>query len=367
MQSLATTNQSSVRKFFRKFERALGAVSTDIGVDLGTANTLVYLKGKGVVLNEPTVVAVNHKTGQLVAVGNEAKGMLGRTPAHIEVIRPLIDGVISDFEITEEMLAYLIGRVRGDARSFISPRMIVGVPSGITNVERQAARDAARNAGARDVFLIDEPMAAAIGAKLPIHDAVGSMIIDIGGGTTDIAVISLGGIVTSRNLNVAGDHLNNDISSYIRDQFKVLIGEKTAENIKIVLASIANAGESKERVVRGRDVVTGLPREVVITDSDIHEAISPSVDAIVEAVRDVLEHTPPEVLADVMQQGIRLSGGGALIPGIASLLEEIIRVPVVVVPDPLRSVVRGIGVVLENIERYDDILTENEEELPPQF
>lgn len=356
-----------MRGIFRRIDRALEAVSTDIGVDLGTANTLVYLKGKGVVLNEPTIVAVNQKTGQLVAVGKEAKGMLGRTPAHIDVVRPLVDGVISDFEITEEMLSYLIGRVRSEIRTFVAPRVIVGVPSGITNVEMRAARDAARNAGARDVFLIEEPMAAAIGSKLPVGDAVGSMIIDIGGGNTDIAVISLNGIVTSRNLHVAGDHLNSDITGYIRDQFKVLIGDRTAENVKIALASIEHADDSKERVVRGRDVVTGLPREVVITDGDIREAISPGVDAIVEAVRDVLERTPPEVLADVMQRGIHLSGGGALIPGIARLLEEVIQVPVVVVPDPLRAVVRGTGMVLENIDRYEDILIEGEGELTPQL
>lgn len=354
-----------MKRIGKKINAFLSSLSTDIGIDLGTANILVYVKGKGIVINEPTIVAINKKTGQLVAVGNDAKTMLGRTPAHIEVIRPLSNGVISDFEVTEEMLSYLIAKVRQGTRSLIAPRVLIGVPSGITSVEMRAARDAARNAGAREVYLIEEPIAAAIGAKLPIHKAQGSMIIDIGGGTTDIAVISLNGIVTAKNLRVAGDHLNNDIVTYIRDQFKVLVGDRTAEDAKMTLASVEEHGESKELVIRGRDVVTGLPREVVITDSDIREAILGSVNAIVESTRDVIELTPPEVLADVMQRGITLAGGGALIPGVAVLLERVLKVPVVVVPDPLRAVVRGIGMVLENIENYEEILIENESELSP--
>lgn len=354
----------SIVKFIDKI---LESISTDIGIDLGTANTLVYIKGKGIVLNEPTIVAVNKKTGQLVAVGNEAKTMLGRTPSHIEVIRPLVDGVISDFEVTEEMLAYLIAKVRIGTRTIVAPRVLVGVPSGITNVEMRAARDAARNAGARDVFLIEEPVAAAIGAKLPVHKAQGSMIIDIGGGTTDIAVISLNGIVTAKNLRIAGDRLNQDIAAYIRDQFKVLVGDKTAEEAKIALASVEEKGESKELIVRGRDVVTGLPREVIITDADVREAILGSINSIVESVRDVIERTPPEVLADVMQRGIHLSGGGALIPGVARLLEEVLKLPVIVVPDPLRAVIRGAGMVLENLPQYEELLIENEGELSPQL
>lgn len=348
-------------------DRILSAFSTDIGIDLGTANTLVYVKGRGIIINEPTIVAINKKTGQLVAVGNAAKTMLGRTPSHIEVVRPLVEGVISDFEVTEEMLSYLIGKVRSETRVLISPRVLIGVPCGITNVEMRAARDAAKNAGARDVFLIEEPMAAAIGAKLPVDKAIGNMIIDIGGGTSNIAVISYSGIVTSKNLRLAGDHLNAAITSYIRDQFKVLVGDRTAEDAKIKLSSIREHGEVRELVVRGRDVVTGLPREVVITDSDIREAISQSVDSIVESVRSVLERTPPEVLADIMQRGIHLSGGGALIPGFASLLEEIIRVPVIVVPDPLRAVVRGTGIVLENLEAYEEILVDQSDELTPNL
>jgi len=350
-----------------RLRRVLDTVSTDIGIDLGTANTLVYVKGRGIVLNEPTIVAINRKTGQLVAVGKEAKTMQGRTPAHIEVVRPLVEGVISDFEVTEEMLGYLINKVRGDARTLIAPRVLIGVPCGITNVEMRAARDAAKNAGARDVFLIEEPMAAAIGAKLPVKQAVGSMIIDIGGGTANIAVISMGGVVTSTNLRTAGDHLNVAIVTYIRDQFKVLIGERTAEEAKVKLASIAHPDEPNDMVVRGRDVVSGLPREVVITDVDIRNAISHSVDSIVETVRGVLERTPPEVVADIMQRGIHLSGGGALIPGFAPLLEEVLQVPVIVVPDPLRAVVRGTGVVLEQLHTYEEVLIDNEAELSPQL
>jgi rod shape-determining protein MreB len=353
--------------FTRQLNAVLSAVSTDMAIDLGTANTLVYVKGKGIVLNEPTIVAINKKTGQLVAVGNEAKTMQGRTPGHIDVVRPLVDGVISDFEVAEEMLAYLIGKVRGEMRSLVAPRILIGVPSGITNVEMRAAQDAAKNAGARDVFLIEESMSAAIGAKLPISKAVGSMIIDIGGGTTDIAVISLSGLVVSRNLRVAGDHLNSSITSYIRDQFKVHVGEKTAEDAKIALASITHSEAGKELVARGRDAVTGLPREVVITDADVRDAVAGQVDTIVETVKDVLEQTPPEVLADIMQRGIHLSGGGALIPGLAPLLEHALQVPVIVVPDPLRAVIRGAGIVIENLEDYKEILIDHEGSISTHF
>lgn len=356
-----------MKRFLQHIDKIISTISTDIGIDLGTANTLVYIKGKGVILNEPTIVAINKKTGQLIAVGNEAKAMLGREPNHIEVIRPLVDGVISDFEVTEEMISYLIGKVRSDMRSIIAPKVLIGVPSGITNVEMRAVRDAAKNAGARDVFLIEEPMAAAIGSKLPVEKPIGNMIIDIGGGNTDIAVISLNGIVVSKNLRVAGDHLNRAIVRYIRDQFKVLIGDKTAEDAKIVLSSIFENEKENEMVVRGRDVVTGLPREVSITESDIRTAISGSVDSIVEAVRIVLEQTPPEVLSDVMQRGIHVSGGGALIPGIAPLLKDLMKVPVFIVPDPLRAVVRGTGIVLENLDYYEEILINNQGELSPHL
>ncbi len=353
--------------FSKAFNRILESLSTDIGIDLGTANTLVYVKGKGIVLNEPTIVAINNKTGQLVAVGNSAKAMLGRTPSHIEVVRPLVEGVISDFEVTEEMLLYLINKIRGEMHTIIPPRVLIGVPCGITNVEMRAARDVAKNAGAREVFMISEPMAAAVGAKLPIDKASGNLIIDMGGGTANIAVISLNGIVVSENLRVAGDHLNEAIVKYIRDQFKVLVGDRTAEDAKTKLASIIHPKGSEEMVVRGRDAVTGLPRQVVITDSDVREAISPAIDSVVETVRAVLEKTPPEVLADIMQRGIYLSGGGALIPGLATLLEEVVQIPIIVVPDPLRAVIRGTGIVLENLDTYAEILIDNEGELTPNL
>jgi rod shape-determining protein MreB and related proteins len=352
--------------FSRAIKNIIGAVSTDIAIDLGTANTLVYVKGKGIVLNEPTIVAINTKTNQVVAVGNEARLMQGRTPTHIEVIRPLVDGVISDFEVTEEMLSFMINRVRNEVKMLIPPRVLVGVPSGITNVEMRAARDAARNAGARDVFLIEEPMAAAIGAKLPVHKAAGNMIIDIGGGTTDIAIISLNGVVVSKNLRLAGDHLNQSIMSYIRDQFKIYVGEKTAEDLKIILAAIEQV-DSKDHIVRGRDVITGLPREVVITDSDVREAIASHIDTIVQSVRAVLEITPPEVTADIMQKGIHMTGGGALIPGLRELIQEMVEVPVIVAPDPLRAVIRGAGIVIENLDIYEEVLVDNEGELSPRI
>jgi rod shape-determining protein MreB len=351
----------------KQINNLLALVSTDMAIDLGTANTLVYVKGKGIVLNEPTIVAINKKTGQLIAVGAEAKVMQGRTPAHIEVVRPLVDGVISDFEVTEEMLSYLIGKVRATVRMLVAPRMLIAVPTGITNVEMRAARDAARNAGARDVFLVEEPMAAAIGAKLPVGKALGNMIIDIGGGTTDIAVISLNGIVVSKNLRTAGDHLNAAIVAYIRDQFKVYVGEKTAEDAKIALASVTPGDTINDMVVRGRDVMSGLPREVIITENDVRDAIAVHLDTIVESCRVVLETTPPEVLADVMQRGIYLSGGGALIPGLSKVLEETLQVSVVVVPDPLRAVVRGAGIIIENLDHYEEVLIDNEGELSPQL
>lgn len=350
----------------RAINNIVEAISTDIAIDLGTANTLVYVKGKGIVLNEPTIVALNTKTGQVVAIGNEARTMQGRTPAHIEVVRPLVDGVISDFEVTEEMLSFMINKIRNDVRMLIPPRVLIGVPSGITNVEMRAARDAARNAGAREVLLIEEPMAAAIGAKLPVHKPAGNMIIDIGGGTTDIAVISLNGIVVAKNLRVAGDHLNQSIMSYIRDQFKLYVGEKTAEDVKIMLAAIERT-DSKEHVVRGRDVITGLPREVVITDSDVRDAIAGHIDTIVAAVRTVLETTPPEVTADIMQRGIHLTGGGALIPGLRELVEDLVEVPVLVTSDPLRAVIRGAGIVIENLPMYEEILVDSEGEFGPKI
>ena len=347
------------------FKNFYKLVSNDIGIDLGTSNTLVYLKGHGIVINEPSVVAVNIKTNQILAVGAKAKEMLGRTPGHIKAIRPLVDGVISDFEVTEEMLSYLINKADKMGKKFARPRVLIGVPSGTTNVETRAVYDAARSAGAREVFLVEEPMAAAIGVRMAIKDPVGSMIIDIGGGTTDVAVISLGGIVKARSLKLAGDKLNNDISTYMRDEFKILIGERTAEQVKIAIGSVI-PGEYMEIEVRGRDLMTGLPREVVVTDSDVREAISLSVKELVEGVKDVLETTPPEILSDVMHNGITLTGGGALLLGLDRLLQSVLKIPVYVVEDPLSAVARGTGVILDDLEFYREVLIGNQDDLPPR-
>lgn len=339
--------------------------SDDFGIDLGTANTLVYVKGKGIVVNEPSVVAINQKTGQVVAVGKDANKMVGRTPGHVVAVRPLVDGVISNFEATEEMLAHFIRKaMEVSGKKLLGPRVVVGIPSGITNVEKRAVRDAARNAGAREVHLVEEPMAGAIGTKLPVNEPVGSMVVDIGGGTTDIAVISLGGIVSSKNLRIAGDKLNDDIVNYIREEFKILIGEKTAENIKIAAGSAAEMDEPVEMMIRGRDLVTGLPREVTISDSDIREALSPAISLIVESVKEVLESTPPEVVADVMHRGLVLIGGGALITNLAKLLEDELKVPVYIAEDPLTCVARGAGFILEDLPRFRTVLVEREDDLP---
>lgn len=346
-------------------ERLLGALSNDIGIDLGTANTLVYVKGKGIVINEPSIVAMNKKTGRVVAVGSQAKEMVGRTPSHIVAVQPLIDGVISDFEVTEEMLAYLLNKAQSGNSKLLGPRVVIGVPSGITNVEARAVRDAAKNAGAREVHVIEEPMAAAIGTHLPISDPSGSMVIDIGGGTTDIGVISLGGIVNSRNVRVAGDKLNYDIVAYVRSEFKILLGDKSAEEIKISAGSVVEGIDKFESPVRGRDLITGLPREIVITDKDIRQAIAHSVEEIVEAAKEVLETTPPEILSDVMQRGVYLAGGGALIRGLPELLSDALGVEVKVAPDPLTSVVRGTGIVLDDLSSYKEALLASEDELVP--
>jgi len=348
------------------FQQLKRLLSNDIGIDLGTANTLVYLRGKGIVLNEPSVVALNQKTGRVVAVGSDAKNMLGRTPGHIVAIRPLVDGVISDFEVTEEMITYLINKAQKDNKKLLGPRVVVGVPSGITNVEIRAVRDATKNAGASEVHIVEEPMATAIGIRLPVMDPVGNMVIDMGGGTSDIAVISLGGVVRSKNLRIAGDKLNNDIISYIRSEFKILIGEKTAENIKISIGAVIPGDTVLEAPIKGRDLISGLPREVVVTDSDIREAISQSINTLIESTKEVLEITPPEILSDIMQRGIYISGGGALIKGLAEIISEYTKIPVHIAPEPLTSVCRGTGIILENMETYRDILIANEDELPPK-
>src|SRR3989339_1486824 len=326
-------------------DRVLALLSNDIGIDLGTANTLVYAKGRGIVINEPSIVAVNHKTGQIVAVGAQAKEMLGRTPQHIQAVQPVIDGVISDFEVTSEMLSYLIGKAQMGHGKLLGPRVTIGVPSGITSVEVRAVRDAARSAGAREVHIIEEPMAAAIGIELPVHEPRGNMIVDIGGGMTDIGVIALGGLVNSRNVRIAGDKFNPDIVGHVRNEFKMLIGDKSAEETKIAIASIAPGRMTLEYLVRGRDLVTGLPREMSVTDHDVRNAIGHSIEELVESIKEVLETTQPEILSDVMQRGIYLAGGGALIRGLPEFLTGALGVAVIVAPDPLTAVVRGTSVV----------------------
>ena len=345
------------------FERLYRQFSNDIGIDLGTANTLVYLRGRGIIINEPSVVALNTKTNRVVAVGIEAKNMMGRTPAHIRIVRPLVDGVISDYEVTEEMLSYLINKANDTDKKLFRPRVVIGIPVGITNVEMRAVYDAAKSAGARDVYIVEEPMAAAIGIHMPIHDPVGSMIVDIGGGTTDIAVIALSGVVRAKSLKVAGDTLTTNIISYMRDEFKMLIGEKTAEHIKITLGSALPDESGEELSIKGRDLVTGLPREAIITDVDIREAMYAPIAQLVDAIREVLETTPPEVLSDIMHKGITLAGGGALIKNLPQLLEMQLKVPVTIADDPLTAVARGTGVILEDIDTFKDVLIQNTDDI----
>lgn len=337
--------------------KLFGKFSHDIGIDLGTANTLVYVRGKGIVINEPSVVAVNQKTGQIVAIGSEAKRMVGRTPAYITATRPLVAGVVSDFEVTEEMLKYFIRKVHEETYSlFPRPRVVIGIPSGVTEVEKRAVEDAAKNAGAREVYLVEEPMAAAIGVRLPVQEAVGSMIVDIGGGTTDIAVISLGGIVVSRDLRVAGDKLNDDIIRFARDEFKLLLGERTAEDIKIAIGSAHELPEALEATMRGRDLVTGLPKELVVDDANIRRALRHSINVLVNAVKATVEATPPELIADIMHRGIFLVGGGSLLRGLDRLISEETKIPVHVAEDPLTGVVRGTGIILEDIDAVRNVL-----------
>lgn len=344
-------------------DRIFGYFSNDLGIDLGTANTLVYVHGRGITINEPSVVAINQKTGQILHIGDEAKRMLGRTPAHIQVTRPLVNGVISDFEVTEQMLKFFIDKVHRDTFSPIPrPRVVVGIPSQISEVEKRAVEDATRNAGARDVFLVEEPVAAAIGARIPIRHAVGNMIVDIGGGTTDVAVISLGGIVTAKSLKVAGDKLNQDIVRYLRDEYKLLVGEMLAEKVKISIGSAYDTGEKLEDTVRGRDLVSGLPKEVTLTDKEIREAIEHSVGTLVDAIKSTVEITPPELVADLSKNGIVLTGGGSLLRGVGSLIEEETKIPVRLAEDPLTSVAIGTGIILENLNEYRDVLVKSQYE-----
>lgn len=341
--------------------------SQDIGIDLGTANTLVYVKNKGIVINEPSVVAINQKTKQILAIGEEAKRMVGRTPSHIVAHRPLVDGVISDFEITEQMLRYFIEKVNQSSFGFLSrPRVVIGIPSGVTEVEKRAVQDATLNAGARLAFLIEEPMAAAIGARMPIQDAAGSFIVDIGGGTSEIAIISLGGIVISKSIRVAGDEMNSNIVQFARDEFNLLIGERSAEEVKIKIGSAYPTKEKLSTQIRGRDLLSGLPKEVTITEDQVRYAIQRSVRIIVNNIKTAVEETPPELLSDIMEKGITLAGGGALLRGLDKMIADETQIPVTIADDPLTAVVRGTGIVLEDLESLKEVLVLTEFEQIPR-
>ncbi len=327
----------------------LGLFSNDLAIDLGTANTLVYVKGKGIALREPSVVTVQKDSKHVLAVGSEAKAMVGRTPENIMAIRPMKDGVIANFEITEAMLRYFIQKVH-NRKTFVRPRMVICVPSGITQVERRAVRDSAENAGAREVYLIEEPMAAAIGVGLPVEEPGGSMVVDIGGGTTEVAVISLAGIVYAQSVRVGGDEMDEAIIGYIKRNYNLLIGERTAEEIKIQVGSAYEIGERKTLEIKGRDLIAAVPKTVVITDEEVRESLSEPVGAIVETVRGALERTPPELAADIVDRGIVLAGGGGLLRGIDVLLKEETGLPVTVAEDPLSAVVIGTGKVLDELD-----------------
>jgi rod shape-determining protein MreB len=332
----------------------LGYLSYDIGIDLGTANILIYVKGKGILIREPSVVAIHKKTKDVIAVGSEAKRMLGKTPSNIVAVRPLRDGVISDFYVTEKMISYFIKKIHSMPSRFPKiprPRVVLGVPQGVTSVERKAVVDAARNAGAREAFLIEEPMAAAIGIGLPIMDPSGSMIVDMGGGTSEIAVISLGGIVVNKSLRIAGDEMDQEIVSYAKNKYNLLLGERTAEEIKISIGNVMEfEDEEKQKAIfRGRDLKTGLPRSIEITPEEIREALKVPIYSIVDAVKDAIEETPAELVPDILKNGITLAGGTSLLRNLDKLMSFELKVPVRVAPEPMTCVVKGCGKVLDDI------------------
>jgi len=336
----------------------LGLFSRDISIDLGTANTHVLVRGQGIVISEPSVVAIEIKSKKVLAVGDEAKEMVGRTPANIVAIRPLRDGVISDFDVTERMLHYFIRKVHERALLPIPrPRVVVGLPSGVTEVEKRAVHDACANAGARQILLIEQPMAAAIGAALPINEAMGSMIVDIGGGTSEMAVFSLGGIVVSHSLRIAGDEMDEEIMRYAREKYNLLIGQRMAERIKMAIGSAYPLPEEQTMTLRGRNLITGLPEAVDVSSVEIREALSAPLSMIIEEIRTALEETPPELIADLMEQGIALAGGGALLKGLADRLSDETKMHVYVADDPMTCVVRGGGIVLEELDTLSHVLT----------
>ena len=325
------------------------AFTKDMGIDLGTANTLVFLRGKGIIIREPSVVAIQTSTKEVLAVGEEAKKMIGRTPGHIVAIRPLSDGVIADFDVTQSMLKYFIAKAH-PRRKFIQPRVVVCVPSGVTEVEKRAVEEAAIQAGARDAYLIEEPMAAAIGAGLPVHEPTGSMVVDIGGGTTEVAIISLGGIVTSRSIRVAGDELDESIVHYIKKEYSLMIGERTAEEVKIQIGSADLKNKEQKMLIRGRDLISGLPKTIEVSSSEIHEAMKEPIANIIDAIKYTLEKTPPELASDIMEQGIMLTGGGALLEGLDRIVKKETGMPVHIAENPLDCVALGTGKALEDIE-----------------
>ncbi|MBI5206006.1 MAG: rod shape-determining protein [Nitrospirae bacterium] len=333
------------------FNNILGWFSNDLAIDLGTANTLVFVKGKGIVCDEPSVVVIRKDTKKTIAVGIEAKKMLGKTPANIVAIRPMKDGVIADFDATGEMLKYFIAKVH-NRRSFVSPRVIVGVPSGITQVEQRAVKDAAQASGAREVYLIEEPMAAAVGVGLPVGEPSGNMIVDIGGGTTDIAVISLDGIVYSKAVRVGGDKMDEALIAHMKRRYNLMIGDRTAEQIKIEIGSAypSNGDAPREMEIKGRDLISGIPKTITINEDEIREALSEPVNIILDTVKVALENTPPELAADIVDRGIVLAGGGALLRGLDFLIKEETGLPVIVADDPLTAVVRGVGKMLDELE-----------------
>lgn len=328
----------------------------DMGIDLGTANTLVHVKGKGVVINEPSVVAIQSDTGKVLAVGDEAKRMIGRTPGNIVAIRPMKDGVIADFDVTQAMLKYFITKALGQKTPLARPRVVISVPTGCTTVEERAVREAALQGGAKEAYLIEEPMAAAIGAGLPVHEPTGNLIVDIGGGTTEVAVISLGGIVTSKSVRVAGDDMDEAIIHHLKKNYNLLIGERTAEDIKISIGSALWEGPEEYYEVKGRDLVTGLPKVIKVSSLEIQQALKETIDAIIDGIKVCLEKTPPELASDIMDRGIVMAGGGSLLRGLDKLISRETNMPVYVCEDPLRAVARGTGKVLENIEVLKRVL-----------
>ncbi len=327
----------------------IGLFSKDMGIDLGTANSLVYVKGRGIVLREPSVVAIERDSGRVLAVGEEARQMIGRTPGNIVAIRPMKDGVIADFDVTQSMIKYFIDRALRNRTFFVRPRVVISVPSGVTTVEERAVREAALQAGAREVYLVEEPMAAAIGAELPVHEPMGNMIVDIGGGTTEVAVISLGGIVTSCSIRIAGDEMDEAIIQHVKKTYNLMIGDRSAEEMKVEIGTAYPQQDSETHDVRGRDLITGLPKTVRVTTDEIYKALSEPVSSILDAIKATLEQTPPELAADVMDRGIIMAGGGSLLRGLDQLVSEQTGMPVHLAEEPLLCVAYGTGRVLENI------------------